>query len=287
MEQTKQLRRSLLGALLALAAAFLAAGGATFAWYVYNTGAHTTSVRMAAGAGVNLQISSSYDGPFGSAAVLDSFVGVLDPVSTDSILGGFQKVTEFSETTRTRSGLLATLFGRAESSDYYKTTLYLRVSGGDAPIYLADIGYEDSDSKNPISTAIRVGFVVHDPGRNGAEQAEYIFAINGESNPEKEYNTATGREGYVLDSARTDGATVPFDPYTSDNYCVYDPATGEATLLPGSVPLLTLSAGAQGYGEPVAVDVYIWLEGCDEDCTLNLTATTLKNISLRLAAWQG
>ena len=44
----------------------------TYAWYVYNTGRHTTKVRMAAGAGINLQISNAYDGVYGSAAVLDS-----------------------------------------------------------------------------------------------------------------------------------------------------------------------------------------------------------------------
>ncbi|MEI2990669.1 MAG: hypothetical protein V8T85_03465 [Blautia faecicola] len=34
---------------------------ATYAWYVYNTGRHTTKVRMPAGTGINLQISNKYD----------------------------------------------------------------------------------------------------------------------------------------------------------------------------------------------------------------------------------
>lgn len=284
MEQTQHLRRSFLAALLALVMAFFAAAGATFAWYIYNTGAHTTSLHMAAGAGVSLQISNRYEGPYSSSAVLDSFVGVLDPVSTDSILGGFQKVTGFERTDQTRLGLWAAAFGAAESADYYKTTLYLRSNGGAFPVYLADIGYEDSDGNNPISTAIRVGLVVHDPGEKGRERQEYIFAISGEKNPERDYNTRTGREGYVLDSGKTDGTTVPFAPYTQANYCVYDPETGETALKPDSIPLLTLPGG-EGAGTPVAVDVYIWLEGCDEDCTNNLCATTLKNVSLRLAGY--
>lgn len=41
--------------------ALLAAMAATYAWYVYNTGRHTTKVRMSAGTGINLQISNKYD----------------------------------------------------------------------------------------------------------------------------------------------------------------------------------------------------------------------------------
>ena len=65
-----------IGVLLTLGAVVVS----TYAWYVYNTGRHTTKVRMAAGAGINLQISNAYDGVYGSAAVLDSFSGQLNPV---------------------------------------------------------------------------------------------------------------------------------------------------------------------------------------------------------------
>ena len=78
-----------IGVLLTLGAVVVS----TYAWYVYNTGRHTTKVRMAAGAGINMQISNAYDGVYGSAAVLDSFSGQLNPVSTNRISGGFQKAT--------------------------------------------------------------------------------------------------------------------------------------------------------------------------------------------------
>ena len=35
---------------------------------------------------------------------------------------------------------------------------------------------------------------------------EYIFSISDRKNPEAQYNTATGQEGYVLDCTRTDAA---------------------------------------------------------------------------------
>ena len=55
--EARRLKRKFTGALLALLITFLAVASATYAWYIYNTSQHTTNVRMAAGAGVNLQIS--------------------------------------------------------------------------------------------------------------------------------------------------------------------------------------------------------------------------------------
>jgi hypothetical protein len=273
MDSSKLLKRRFFLALFALLVAFVAAFSATFAWYIYNTSAHTTSVRMAAGASASLEISGEADGTYGSAAVLDSFAGTLTPVSTDSILGGFQKVYGFSNGGEGQASLVASLFGAVSESDYYCTTLYLRTAGSALDVYLAEIGYEDSDADAPISTAIRVGFVAGD--------AEAIFAINGAENPGAEYNTATGEAGYVLSASAGDGSTVAFEPYTSENFCLYDSATGAATLLDGSVALCTVEGdGSGGYGTPTQVDIYIWLEGCDPDCTNTLAATTLQNLAL-------
>ena len=65
---------------------------------------------MAAGAGSNLQISNSYDGTYGSAAVLESFAGRLTPVSTNRISGGFQKVERFTEGSDSQPDLVASIF---------------------------------------------------------------------------------------------------------------------------------------------------------------------------------
>lgn len=72
-EKSRQLKRRFATAIIALFLTFLAVASATYAWYIYNTSRHTTNVRMAAGAGVNLQISNAYNGTYGSAAVLDSW----------------------------------------------------------------------------------------------------------------------------------------------------------------------------------------------------------------------
>lgn len=283
-DDAKKLRSRFKISLLAMLIAFIAVVSATYAWYIYNTSRHTTDVRMAAGAGANLQISNSYSGEYGSAAVLESFKGQLKPVSTNEVTAGFQKATSFIVGQGGPADLLAAGFDDSEARDYYHTSMYLRTNGNDTDIYLADIGFEDSDEKVPISSAIRVGLVVHEPGQNMPVSSEYIFAISDKKNPEASYNTATGKEGYVLDGVKKDGTTVPFSPYTSDAYCIYDKNTGVVTLKKTSEKLCTITGDGHGKpGTPVQIEVYIWLEGCDEDCTVNLCGETLKKLAVSFA----
>lgn len=281
---TLRLRRRFSAALAALMITLVAVVSATYAWYIYNTNRHTTNVRMAAGAGANLQISNSYDGTYGSAAVLDSFAGRLTPVSTNRVTGGFQKVARFTKGSESQPDLVASIFGSGESTDYYHTSLFLRTTGSGTDIYLANIGFEDSDASRPISSAIRVGLVVHRPGRQTAVANEYIFAISDQKNPEAQYNTASGQEGCVLDCTKTDGSTVRFTPYTQAAWCDYDQNTGVVTLREQSLKLCTISGTDTGRaGTPVQVELYIWLEGCDEDCTANLADQTLRNLAVSFA----
>ncbi len=280
-----RLRFRLMITAIVLLISFSSLVAVTFAWYVYQTGARTSDIRMAVGTGSSLQISNRYDGEYGSSTVMDEFHGLLEPVSTDRILGGFQKATGFTGGGAGQPMLVANLFGASETTDYYKTTLYLRVAGDKQNIYLSGIGYEDDDPENPISTAIRIGFVVHKAGKDQAPENEYVFAINMADNPKAEYNTITGEEGYVLDSAKTDGTTIPMKRlYTPDNFCDYNNETGVTTLKEKSVPMFMVEGGAGGdYGTPVQVDVYVWLEGCDKDCNNNLCGKMLKKIALSFA----
>lgn len=281
---SRSLKRRLAISLTAFLITLCAVVSATYAWYVYNTGRHTTDVRMAAGTGANLQISDSYNGEYGSAAVLESFNGQLEPVSTNKVTAGFQKATGFMVGEGGPDDLYADKFKSSETKDYYHTSMYLRTNGNDTDIYLADIGFEDSDEKIPISSAIRVGLVIHEPGKNKGVSSEYIFAISDKKNPEAHYNTITGKEGYVLDSSKTDGTTIPFTPYTSDSYCIYNKDTGEVTLKENSEKLCTISGAGNGKpGEAVQIEIYIWLEGCDEDCTINLCGETLKKLAVSFA----
>ena len=281
----KRLKHRFVIALLVLVVSFSSMVMVTFAWYLHQAAARTSDIHMAVGTGSSLQISNAYDDGYGTATVMDEFKGRLNPVSTNRITGGFQKVYGYTDGAENQPALVASIFGASDTTDYYKTTLYLRISGEEQSVYISDIGYEDDDKLNPISTAIRMGFVVHEAGRDQDVRAEYIFAINTADNPKAEYNTATGEEGYVLDCTKTDGTTVPMNNlYTSDNYCTYDTATGAVTLKDKSLAMFSLKGDGSSYGTPVQVDVYIWLEGCDKDCRDNLCNTMLDKIAISFAS---
>ena len=285
LESSKLLRRRLALAALAVLAALLSITAATYAWYIYNTAARTTRVEMAAGSSVSLQISNALEGPYSSSTVMESFSGTLLPVSTDKISGGFQRVTAFGSEWDAATGAyrsVAKYFtSSTEMKHYYKTSLYLRTNGTALDIYLSDIGFEDASSQNPVSTAMRIGLV--------AQGKEYIFAINTAHNPNADDNGAKEPQGgHVLRSDKTNGSTVPFTPLTSANYCSYNKQTGTVTLTDSSISFCTVSGdGHGGYGTPVKLDIYLWLEGCDEDCTLNLAGQTMRNLALSFAGFAG
>lgn len=283
--ESKYLWRRLMVALFAVAAALLSMAAATFAWYIYNAAARTTRVELAAGSSVSLQIANAYDGLYGSSTVMEEFTGRLVPVSTDRIAGGFQRVTGFQGEWNPQSGQYRSVASHFAPSipevNYYKTSLYLRTNSDNLGIYLSDIGYQDDSSQDPVSTAIRVGILV--------QGQEYIFEINQAHNPNADDNGAREPEGgHVLRSDRTDGSTVAFTPLNRGNFCNYDRQSGAVSLKPESRALFTLSGnGNGGYGTPVQVDIYLWLEGCDEDCTLNLQSHTMENIALSFAGFAG
>ncbi len=275
----KKLKRSLLVSLLSLFGAMFMGAGSTFAWYVYNTVAHTTKVQMAVGSIPSLVISDSYDGEYGETTSLGAFSGELTPVSTNKITAGFQKVFDFTESTAAPYKKFASIFNPASSADYYRTSVYVKSTGVAMDLAISDIEYTDSSATNPISTAIRLGVVVHEPGYNKPVQGEYIFEINDARNPKADYNTLTGMEGYVLDSSKTDGTTVPFSPCNRSNFCSYDESTGVVDISGSAIVLAELLTA----DDIVEIEFYIYLEGCDSDCVQNLSGKTLSNIAVSFA----
>lgn len=284
-----KIQRNVTTASLALVIVLAVLTSATFAWYIYNTNAHTTKVHMAAGASSRLVISDSYTGSFTSSTGLLPFAGRLTPVSTNKITNGFKKATNSLVEIGTRkyaNSFIDAIYdiGDVDYQDYYKTTLFLKTNGGTLDVYLSDIGYTNSDTTHPISTAIRIGLVVHDPGNGTPINSEYIFEIDKSHHGGSYNNTinASYDDSYVLNSV---GTPVTFSPYSSDNYCIFDDTTGLVTLKADSQKLCTVSGAGGGYGEAVQIDVYIYLEGCDQDCTSSIGNTTLSDIALHFAGY--
>ena len=307
--QVRQLRRQLILAFLALLVAFAATAAATFAWYIYNTSAHTTRVRMAAGTSVNLQISNQRDGRYESATALSpdensaggTFVGILTPVSTNDVRLGFQKAVGF-ESAGSGTGLgslWANAFGlsQPEEKDYYKTSLFLRTNAAAVNVYIADLDYGAPDGNGGVtkteqdrlvSTAMRVGFVVYAPGSDSDVVAQYIYALNEEDHiAAPNNNTAPGQTfgltgSFAMDPANP-GQVVAFTPYNKTHFCQYDRTTGATQATAQSVRLCQLSGSGTEYGAATRVDVYLWLEGCDPDCTNEICGMTLSNFSILFA----
>ena len=250
MSDARSLRKQFNRMLATLLVALAAAGAVTYAWYIYNANRHITDVKMAAGTGVTFLISNEYDGEYKTNAGL-SFAGLLDPVSTDNVLNGFQKVTGFTGGT-TQDSLFASMFGAAEHSDYYKTSLYLATNSAATDVYLSGIDFTEQDPANPISTALRVGLVAYAPGQGDTVAGQYVFEVSGEHNPQARYNTLDGKDAseseqdhLVLDSTRSDGATVHFDQLTSANFCDYNEDTGTVSLKEATTKICSLPAAAK------------------------------------------
>ena len=295
MNESKKLRRSLMIAALAMLAALLSVSAATFAWYIYHTSVRTTEVKMSAGSSISLQISNALDGPYSSATQMEEFKETLVPVSTDSILGGFQRVDTFETIQENdRYRLIVKSFRPSDEVEYYKTSLYLRTSSMDLDIYLSKVGVEDDNERNPVSTAARLGLVIE--GEDGKTQ-EFIYELNPEINPavdssQTEYPIDNGMKDpsgrSVLKHDKTDGTTVDFAPLTKENMCEYHEDSDTFELKETSTRICTISGDGNGnYGTPQKVDVYLWLEGCDRDCTLNLAGQTMELLALKFAGMPG
>ncbi|MDD5863375.1 MAG: hypothetical protein PUD80_01890 [Firmicutes bacterium] len=305
-EPVRRLRRRFRLAVLGLLIALTATVAATFAWYIYNTSAHTTKVKLAAGTSINLQISNQREGRYESATTLspagqdESFVGILTPVSTNDVRKGFQKATNF-EPLGTGTGLDALWanafgFSSPEEQDYYKTALYLRTNAPSADVYIANMDYGQPSADGTASTkteqdrlmssAMRIGFAVYASGSDEQVIAQYIFSLNEDDHIDNPLNnTAPGQDqpgSFVMDPTNP-GQTVAFTPLNTENYCLYDPDTSAASATEKSTKLCTLTGLGSDYGEATRMDVYLWLEGCDPDCTNELCSMTLHNLSIIFA----
>jgi len=269
---------------MALLIALVSVGTATFAWYIYNTNAHTTKVSVAAGSSGSLLIYNPETQEYAYSAKIEPFYGRLNPVSTNKISNGFKEVTEFRQASGSETKLEAYLFGDAPEKDYYTTDLKLKSTAGNTDVYISDILFQDSDKDKPISSAMRLGLQVFKPGSETEVENEYIFEITDESgakhvqNPD--YNTWTGVDGHVLNTnpGAEPNSTIEFHPLTRDNYCEINEETGDVIVKEGLSKLICTCGET-----PVKIKLYFWLEGCDADCTLDLLGATLKDVAINFA----
>lgn len=284
---SRSLRRRFFGALIVLLIFAALMGAVTMAWYIYNTNSHTTDVHMAAGTSTRLEIAKEYDGNYSYAVQLNQFKGKLNPVSTDKMTGGFQECVGHIDDPQGTRGPLAYLFDFSKTSDYYMDTMFLRTNASNIGVYVSGLEFKDNQDAQLLATALRVGLAVHEPGKDQPVAKEYIFELSDKENPGRQYNAYKGFEGCVLDHTKTDGSVVELTPYSKKNFAKYDPVSDVLELTGDSLKLFDLTGTVdKDFGTPVQVDVYIWLEGCDPDCTGRIGGLSLEDLAITYACFK-
>ena len=283
--ENKNLKLRFLSAILALLIALVAVATATFAWYIYHTGNKTSEINMAAGTSDSIMICDEIDGKYSTSTVIKfDKDGPLIPVSTTKIDNGdgFRAAINYvqGDESKGQPGLVANLFGKTESLAFLKETLYLKntgdtgESGKSFNIYIEDIDLSNAieNKINPISTAIRIGFVT--------DKGEFIFEANDQDHIANPY--------YNTDNIPVDGAgnkIIPFAINPDTNKPDKAPTTYNHSHFysskEGSVNSGAQSIGTLSGGEPLEVDIYVWLEGCDEDCTPALGGEEIRNFAIK------
>ena len=236
----------------------------TYAWFSSNARVQTTKVySQTAQDTVELWIGQTPDSlVLGNAGVDLSFVGTSDgknlmPVSTANL-------TTFVSNSVTTEGV-ATHFTDADEGLYYHTRLYLQAKATNPltdsrlALYLDESGEEGplfrNTSKELLRT-LRLGFLFEgsepiilqvDSTKEGNQSTQGATMINGQ---------LLG-EGMVIGKQGEELFAVPDPSQNLQSYLFASSPIGENTK-----PLIQME-----WNQIYPVDVYIYMEGCDLDCT--------------------
>ncbi len=273
-------KKQLMTAIAMLVVAALALGTSTYAWFVSNTTVKVDEMQFTAQSVDNLQIALTTDAWHGQVNGTGATAGTYKTLITAQDLNelytsiGAVLTTAAIEPASTING--QTFYKIASNSADDATTwelvngtytakkftqvdnvsencvkaipLFIRSTSGGA-LYLKDATTVSGDA----APAARIAFVV-----DGATKA--IWAPSAATIDGRQITTLEGADGIHQAVSNTTSVGDVSDTYTDAK--------------PTAVKFATLSANT-----PVRVMVYIWLEGCDEDCVAGLSA---KDLSVNL-----
>lgn len=250
--------------------ALLAFSAATYAWFNSNREVSTSTATARTGEEtLELQISST-GGEFQSTGeVAISQINQTDatylmPVSTSDLVN-------FVYSPSTENGM-ATVFKRVENEDYYyHGRIYLRAigAGWDAGsrmnLYLDKTdGILGEDVSGQLLHAARLGLSFGDDA-----QSRVILRLSEEENAQSQQSYNTVINGRTLGKNEVlsyqNGTAVPAsDPSVSvEDYTIL---FGESDVTLPEQPLITMNLN-----QVYPVDIYFYLEGCDPDCSDDLS----------------
>lgn len=239
--------KKLIPALCMLLVAAALMGTSTFAWFSMNTQVAATGMQVKATTSKNLVISNnSTKGEGEAASATSSFSGIvtLSPASTQTLAStqNFFKVNgeKIDYTTGAMKDgaavTAATPVTSGTTGEVVKHTFYIRVDGATddtfSKLYVSGITL--STSSRNITKALRVGVV-------------------------------SGSYGYIY--APVNGATVEYKGLVSAGTYGTNSVVADENVTLTAVNTDTATLGAVSSSAYTTVDVYIWYEGQDENCT--------------------
>lgn len=270
----KKLSRSLWGAAFWLVLLLAALVGGTFAWFTV-TGRDAVNVTPMGGTssdpGVSLLISENESGPFDTECTLVYEFGEegLQPLSTADL-------THFYEGLAQNRDGITYLYRQADdrvAQDVIHGTVYLQAKGQGCLVFF-DPDELAITGDSQAMAAMRLGLKI--TTQEGGEQT-LIFKMDGFANTGGAESVKTiSADNSVVQSISDSG-----DPsYTADPAQLLDeyfaqPGGGQDDWQRGTTELCTLQAD-----EVAPVEYWVYLEGCDEECTNPVRGT---NSELNLA----
>jgi len=263
----KKLKRSMSIYLIWAAAAILAMGGVTYAWFTFRTAVNLTPTAGAIGSGgADLLISNDEHGAFEPYAELltEGTYGSMYPVSTADL------ITWSSAIYNDRNGICTKFSDVTEGIDE-KTLhgrIYLKAEGGDCAVYFnrSDMSFGDNGQ---MIAACRLAV-------EGSSETDgpfkYIFSLDAFGDGVHQSVTMQ-EENVVIDSIDGGGnaVTVPDPSVPVAEYCGF---SEENLIYPGEKPICNIRDG-----EVIGIDYRLYMEGCDENCCNEAMDT---DIDLRL-----
>ncbi len=276
-EKKMKKMRKLIPALAMLLISAVMMSTASFAWFSMNTEVSATGMQVVATTSKNLVISANGNDWSNSASLSDSNSYALIPASVNCTTSTALAAGKFY-TTYSNAGVdygtgalgaatkvkVATNDADNEIAYYEKSTVYIKVDGtatdSFSKLYVSDIDVTRASTTSDISKALRVAVTV----TQDSTSYTYIYAP-------------------VTDAEYLDGKSVSGMTKEQESDSFGTPTLTAQTITSVNDANATLGAVAQT--NSVQVDVYVWYEGNDKNCTsANSVTTEGLTIDIKFAA---
>ena len=265
-QPSKPVSRRRFGAAVWLVLLALALTAATFAWFSSSRHTNVTpSAHTVSSASSDLLISASESGPFDTSCSLDVADKTLYPASTAD-LSSFWRASF-----QNAAGITTDYASCTSSIDEYALTGSVYLQGGSQAlsVYLFESGMSVS-SDAQLLASLRLGLIFE--GTSGTRT--YIFTCDDLGDTTSATAMRTTAESGVVVSG-TDAWSYASDPAAALSAYTMEGSESAPTVASGAQALYTLAAN-----EVVRVRYFVYMEGCDENCSSEAQS---KDVTLQLA----